>query len=329
MKLTRNNRRDFGKLLAAASVGIALAGIAPAMAQDFPNKPITIYVGYAPGDNVDVLTRLLADKASQTLGQPIVIENRPGSAGSIALGVVAAAEPDGYSLASVVETPLSRLPQLRRLDYTFEDFTPVMQYTSGATGVVVNADAPWQTFDELVADAKANPGTVTYATTGAGSTMHVAMQFVEKEAGLQWTHVPYPGARDTLAAVMGGHINAAVGSTQWAQDVKDGTLRLLAIIGENRMEDFPDVPTIIELGYNFSADSARILVAPAGTPDDVVAKIDAAFKQAMEDPEYVQTIDNMNLEPAYRGPADTKTYLQGVYDGFAQTIVDLEIPTEL
>lgn len=328
MKLKTSNRREFGKLLAAASASVALVGFAPAMAQEFPTKPITIYVGYAPGDNVDVLTRLLADKASQTLGQPIVIENRPGSAGSIALGIVATAAPDGYSLASVVETPLSRLPQLRRLDYTFDNFVPVMQYTSGATGVVVNADAPWQTFDDLVADAKANPGTLTYATTGAGSTMHVAMQFVEKEAGLQWTHVPYPGARDTLAAVMGGHINAAVGSTQWAQDVKDGTLRLLAIIGENRMEDFPDVPTIIELGYNFSADSARILVAPASTPDDVVAKIDAAFKEAMDNPEYVQTIDNMNLELAYRSSEELKAYLQGISDSFAQTIVDLEIPTE-
>ncbi|MCT7376715.1 Bug family tripartite tricarboxylate transporter substrate binding protein [Chelativorans salis] len=308
----------------------AILGAAPSAAtQDFPTKPITILVGYNPGDNMDVMTRHLAELVEKKLGQPINIVNKPGVAGAVSLGVLAQAAPDGYTLASVVDTPLSRMLTMRKMDYTQEDFAPVMQFSSGVTGVVVKADSPWQTFEEFIADAKANPRNITYATSGAGSTMHVAMQYVGKEAGLDWTHVPYPGARDTLAAVLGGHVNAAVGSTQWVEDVRAGNMRLLAVISDTRMPAFPDVPTLPELGYDFDAHAVSVIVAPAGTPEPIIAKLDDAFHGAMETPEFKETLTKLIAAKEYRGHTELTAYLKKVKENFAGIIADLGIPTEL
>lgn len=309
----------------------AVAGLAPMAqaqsAEDYPSKPITIYVGYNPGDNMDVMTRQLADIVQEKFGQPINIVNKPGVAGAVSLGVLANEPADGYTLAAVVDTPLSRMLVMQKMDYELEDFAPVMQFGSGVTGVVVKADAPWQTFEEFVAAAEESPGSITYATSGAGSTMHVAMQYVGKEDGLDWTHVPYPGARDTLAAVLGGHVDAAVGSTQWAEDVKAGTMRLLAVISDTRMDAFPDVPTFPELGYDFDAHATNVIVAPAGTPEPIVEKLDAAFKEAMDTPEFEQTLQNLMTTKQYRGHEELTAYLHEVKDEFGGIIADLGIPT--
>jgi len=317
----------------AAVAGFALAGVlgtAPATLaqQDFPTKPITILVGYNPGDNVDVLTRQLADIVQSKLGQPINIENRPGVAGAVALAQLANAAPDGYTLAAIVDTPLSRMTVQRKMDYTLNDFAPVMQYSSGVTGVVVKADSPWQSFKDLVDDAKANPGKINYATSGAGSTMHVAMQYVASTDSIEWTHIPYPGARDTLAAVLGGHVDAAVGSTQWVEDVRAGTMRLLAVISDKRMDAFPDVPTLSELGYDFDDHAVTLIAAPAGTPEPILAKLDQAFHEAMETEEFGKTLENLIAAKEYRGHQELATYLQQVQTNFASTLKTLGMPVE-
>lgn len=319
---------DIVKIAMAALAGIGIAAAAPALAQEYPAKPINIYVGYSPGDNMDVMTRVLGQKLEKILGQPITILNKPGGAGSVALSLLAKDKPDGYTLAAVIETPLDRIPLLRKLDYKPDDFAPVLQFASGVTGVVVSSKAPWKTFQELLDYAKKNPASFTYATSGAGSTMHVAMQYIGVERGLDWTHVPYPGARDTLTAVLGGHINAAVGSTQWANDVRQGNLKLLAIVGNERMASFPDVPTTKELGFNFSASSASVIVARAGTPQPIIDKLDKAFRTAMDDPEFVKTVKNLELDVLYRDNQKLKTYLADTMTQFKAVIEELKLPTE-
>lgn len=315
-------------LLAWAScLGLSLAPQG-AVAQDFPARPVTMTVGYGAGDNMDLMARVLATRVEKILGQPFVVMNKPGAAGAVALGSLAKEKPDGYQLGVVIDTPLDRLPLLRKLPYKMDDFVPVLQFASGATGVVVKSSAPWKTLPEFIQYAKENPGKVTYTTTGVGSTMHVAFQYIEKQAGIEWIHVPYPGAKQGLTAVMGGHVTAAVGSTQWAPEVNDGSLRLLATIGEQRMKAFPGAPTIRELGYNFGAASASLIVAPKGTPPAVVKKLGDAFRQAMDDPEYVRLMNNIHLEAVHRNSDEAKKYLEDIARDFAKVIVELKIPTE-
>lgn len=325
MTLTNLRRRLLRTLALTCLAGSALG---TASAQDFPNRPITLTVGYGPGDNMDLMARMLASKAEKILGQPVVVVNKAGAAGAVALISLAKEKPDGYQLAAVIDTPLSRIPLLRKMSYKLDDFAPVLQFASSSSGVVVKANAPWKSMNELIQYAKQHPGMVTYTTTGAGTTMHVSFQYIEKQAGLQWTHVPYPAAKQGLAAVLGGHVNVAVGSTQWAPEVKDGSMRLLAITSGKRMAAYPDVPTIRELGYDFGADSISVIVAPKGLPPAIQERLNDAFTKAMDDPEFKRLLGNLALEGSYRNGADLRKYLEDVSRDFAKVIVDLKIPTE-
>jgi tripartite-type tricarboxylate transporter receptor subunit TctC len=194
--------------------------------------------------------------------------------------------------------------------------------------VVVKTDSSYKTFKELVEYAKKNPGKVTYATSGAGSPMHMAMEFVATKEGIQWTHVPQTGGAPGLAAVLGGHVTAMSDSTEWLPHVKEGSLRLLATHGERRMKSFPDVPTFRDLGYDFINETVFMMAAPAATPAPIIKKLDEAFKKAMEDPLFIQTIRNLEFDVAYRNSADTKAYLDDAYKRFAEMLQKLGIKKE-
>ncbi|MBP6899993.1 MAG: tripartite tricarboxylate transporter substrate binding protein [Burkholderiaceae bacterium] len=326
---TMRVRRCLALCLAGSPVLLAaLATPGRAQAQDFPSRPITITVGYGPGDNMDLMMRLLASKAEKALGQSIQIVNRPGAAGGVALTALAKDRPDGHQLAAVLDTALVRLPQLRRMAYKAEDFAPVLQFAVGVTGVVVKADAPWKSLPEMIDWARAHPGQLTYTTTGPGTTMHIGFQYIEQQARIQWTHVPYPAAKQGLAAVQGGHVLAAVGSTQWVPDVRDGRMRLLAVLSEQRMKAFPEVPTLRDLGIDYAASSGAIVVAPRDTPAPVLARLNAAFAKAMADPDYLQLLQNLHHEPAYRPAEELRRQLEATAKDFARLIVALKIPTE-
>ncbi|MDI7260279.1 MAG: tripartite tricarboxylate transporter substrate binding protein [Thermodesulfobacteriota bacterium] len=162
-------------------------------AQTYPTKPINLIVTFPPGGTLDTSTRILASKAEKFLGQPIVVSNVGGGAGSVALGQVAKKRPDGYDITSCTSTGLIRIPQLRAVPYGHEDFVPIMHFTSVQSGVVVKSDTPFKTFKDLIEHARKNPGKVNYATSGAGSPMHMAMEYVAEREKIQWTHVPYAG----------------------------------------------------------------------------------------------------------------------------------------
>jgi tripartite-type tricarboxylate transporter receptor subunit TctC len=209
-----------------------------------------------------------------------------------------------------------------------DDFIPVMHFASVESGVVVKSDSAYKTFKDLVDFAKQNPGKVTYATSGAGSPMHMAMEFVAMKEGLKWTHVPQTGGAPGLAAVLGGHVTAMSDSTEWLPHVKEGSLRLLATHGEKRMKNFPNVPTFRELGYDFINETVFMIAAPKGTPAPVIKKLDESFRQAMDDPQFVQTIANIEFAVAYRNSADTKKYLDDAYARFGEMIKKLGIQKE-
>lgn len=297
-------------------------------AQDFPTKPVTVIVTFAPGGTLDTATRILAAKAEKFLGQPVIVSNVGGGGGSVALAQVATKKPDGYEITSCTSTGLIRIPQLRAVPYGPDDFIPVMHYAAVESGVVVKSDSPYKTFKDLVEYAKKNPGKVTYATSGAGSPMHMAMEFVAMKENLKWTHVPQTGGAPGLAAVLGGHVTAMSDSTEWLPHVKEGSLRLLATQGEKRMKSFPNVPTFRELGYDFINETVFMIAAPKGTPAPVIQKLDESFHKAMDDPKFIETIANIEFAVSYRNSADTKKYLDDAYARFGEMIKKLGIQKE-
>jgi tripartite-type tricarboxylate transporter receptor subunit TctC len=299
-----------------------------AFAQDYPTKPISLVVTFAPGGTLDTSARILASKAEKFLGQPVIVSNVGGGGGSVALGQMKSKAPDGYTITCCTSTGLIRIPQLRSVPYGLEDFVPVMHFAAVQSGVVVRSDSPFKTFKDLVEYARKNPGKVTYATSGAGSPMHMAMEFVATKEGIQWTHVPQTGGAPGLAAVLGGHVTAMSDSTEWLPHVKEGSLRLLATQGERRMKSFPNVPTFRDLGYDFINETVFMIAAPKGTPEPIIKKLDQAFKKAMDDPQFVQTINNLEFDVAYRNSADTKAYLDDAYNRFGELLKKLGIKKE-
>ena len=258
-------------------------------AQDYPTKPVNLIVTFAPGGTLDVAGRILATKAEKFLGQPVIVSNVGGGGGSVALAQVATKKPDGYDITCCTSTGLIRIPQLRAVPYGPDDFIPVMHFASVESGVVVKSDSPFKTFKDLVEFARKNPGKVTYATSGAGSPMHMAMEFVA---------------------------------------MKEGSLRLLVTHGEKRMKNFPDVPTLRDLGYDFINEAVFMIAAPKGTPAPIINKLDESFHKAMDDPKFIETISTIAFAVSYRNSADTKKFLDDAYIRFGEMIKKLGIKKE-
>ena len=301
-----------------------------AMAQTFPTKPINIVVSAAAGGTTDIPTRVLASKAEKILGQSIIVSNKGGGGGAVALGPAKSDPPDGYHLVSSTSVSLMWYQQFRDLPYSHEDFVPVLQWGHAGSGVVVKADTPWRTLKDLVEYARKNPGKVTYSSIGVNSPPHLVMQYIGKKEGIRWTHVPFAGGAPGVTSLLGGHITAMAGSMEWAAHVREGSLRILAIFEDARMSQFPDAPTAKELGYNYPNDPAAgyLLSAPKGTPAPILNKLADAFHKAMEDPEFIQTMQKMEMKILYRDSKDAEKYLNDAVRNLREAIKELNIPRE-
>lgn len=297
----------------------------------YPVKPINVIIGFGVGGVTDVSARFIMGKAEKSLGQPLVVMNNGGGGGSVAYGIIAQKPPDGYNLVAASSTGLVRIPQFRTVPYTMDEFTPIMHYAASyLSPIVVLSTSPWKTFKELVEFAKKHPGKVTYSTTGVGSPHHLAMEYVAKqEGGIKWTHVPYPGSMPALTALLGGHVMVQVGAGESIPYIKQGTVRILCHLGEKRIKDFPDVPTLRELGYDFFNENVFMFAAPRGTPNQIINKLDDAFHKAMADPEFYSLMAKIELEPFYRNSTDLKNYLEDAYVRIGRMIRDLKIPSEV
>lgn len=296
------------------------------IAQEYPTKPIQIMIGLAVGDTIDIGARTIAIKANKYLGQPLVVSNNPGGVGSIAAGIIAKAKPDGYSLGVVTNMTFQRTLLLTAIPYELKDFAPVMTYAMAQSGLVVREDSPWRTFKELVEYAKKNPSKIRYGTLGAWSYPHASMELVAKQEGIKWTHIPFRGSTPAMTALLGRHVEVGgVGSASYTPYVKAGEARLLATNGETRAKQFPDVPTIKELGYDIINDGIFLFIAPKGTPPAIVKKLDDAFKKAMDD-EFVKIMEEMGAAVCYKNYEDTRRYLEERHQAFMKLMELLKIP---
>lgn len=298
------------------------------LAHEYPTRPINLLISVAPGGSRDISTRILTSKAEKFLGQPFIMSNNGGGAGTVALGIVSKERPDGYHLICASSASLIIVPQLRTVPYKLDDFVLIMEFAAQHTGTVVRADSPWKTFKEFVEYAKKNPGKVTYSTSGVGTGAQIGMEYVAKQEGIQWTNVPFTGDTPALAALLGGHITAVSSGATFVPHVQGGALRLLATHGEKRMKIFPNVPTFKELGYDFTNEAMFLIAAPKGTPPSIVNRLDEAFRKAMDDPEFIETLRKLENEIIYRNATDLKKYLEEEHARLEKIIRELKIPKE-
>ena len=299
-------------IAAILATGLALAvGSSAADAQGFPARPVTLIVPWPAGGSTDVGMRALASATEKHLGQSIVIENRPGGSGTLAPGQMAAiAKPDGYTLAQIPIT-VFRFPFMQKT--TFDpatDFTYIIGVSGYTFGVVVRADSPWKTFADMLEYAKTHPGEVSYATPGIGSSLHITMEQIGLQRGIQFLHVPYKGSAETSNALLNGQVMATADSTGWAPFVQAGKFRLLVTWGAQRTKQFPDVPTLKELGYGIISNSPYGIAGPKNMDPAVVKSLHDAFKKGLEDPAFVATMEKYDQEPYYMSPADYMSYVK-------------------
>ena len=294
--------------------GALLAAPAVRAQGRFPDKPIRLLVPWAAGGTTDIQLRALGDQASRRLGQPIVVENKPGAGGVLAAQQLLQEKPDGYVVAQM---PISvfRHPQMasRALFNPLEDFTYVIHLTGYLFGIVVKADAPWQTLGQFLDYAKANPGKVNYGTPGVGTSLHITMEQIAGQRGIEWTHVPFRGVAENMQALLGGQIHATADSSGWSELVQSGRLRLLTVWSAERAKRFPDVPTLRESGIDIVSASPYGLAGPKGMSPDVVRVLHDAFKEALFDPAHIAILDRFDMAPWHMGPEDYTAFARRTY----------------
>ena len=303
-------RRHIIQWGAAALTAVSLG---TASAQSFPAKPVKLVIAFPAGGPTDISMRVLADNASKILGQPVIVENKPGAGGTLPAQALQTAQPDGYTLAQI---PLGvfRLPYTTKINWDpVKDINYVINVTGYAFGIVVPADSPFKTWADFVAYAKANPGKLTYGSTGTFTSPHLTTELIAQKAGIQLQHVPYKGSADLMLATVSGQLMAAADSTGFAPQVEAGKLRVLNTWGDKRLAKFPDAPTLKELGYDTVQNSPFGIGAPKGTPPEVVQKVHDAFKKAMEEPSYVAALGRYDMLPNYMSSADYTKFAQDTF----------------
>jgi len=298
--------------LALAAGALAAPLAKPALAQQgFPSRPVRMLVPWAAGGTTDVQMRAFSDIASRHLGQPVVVENRSGAGGILGPQALLNEKPDGY-VVSQMPISVFRYPHMaaKAPFNPDQDFTWISHLTGYLFGVVVRADAPWKTFDEFLADAKETPGKITYGTPGVGTSLHLTMERIAGERGIEWVHVPFRGFSENLTALLGGQIQALADSSGWAEMVRDGRLRLLVTWGPERAKRFPETPTLRESGIDIVSTSPYGIAGPKGMDPAVVRVLDTAFRAAVSDPQHVAILDRYDMPVIYMGPEEYAAFAQ-------------------
>ncbi|MCD6041667.1 MAG: hypothetical protein K0R40_1270 [Burkholderiales bacterium] len=274
-----------------------------AHAQSFPTKPVTLIVPWPAGGSTDIYFRKLGEITARHLGQNLVIENRPGGSGMNGPATMAkTARPDGYTISQLAISAF-RVPHMQKVDWDpIKDFTYIIGLAGYTFGVVVKSDSPFKTFQDLIVYARANPGRLSYATPGTGTSLHLAMEEVASKANVQFLHIPFKGYADGAAALMGGHVMVQVDSTGWARQVDAGAQRLLATLGDKRTRW--GAPTVKELGVDTVSNSPFGLVGPKGMPQDVVKVLHDAFKKSLDDPDYLKMLAQLDQPAWYKSSED-------------------------
>ncbi|WP_240980366.1 tripartite tricarboxylate transporter substrate binding protein [Ramlibacter agri] len=279
----------------------------------YPSRPISLIVPWPPGGQTDLTMRVLCDIAARQLGQPIVVENKPGAAGTLVAPLLKAAAADGYTIGQLPLT-IYRAALLRKVPWDpLKDIAPVIQISGVTFGVVVPADSGFASWADLLAWGRANPGMLTVGSTGIGSTAHLAMEDVLSREGVRYIHVPYKGTADQMLAVATHTLMVGVNSNGFTPYVETGKLRLLAVFNAERSKRWPNVPTMRELGYPEAVYTSPYGIgAPMAVEAAIVRKLHDAFRIALFDPQHLRELARYEQEPEYLATADYGRFVQDV-----------------
>ncbi len=270
----------------------------------FPTKSIDLYIPFAPGGISDTMGRALAPRLGEVLGQPIVPVNKPGASGALAVSLLSKAKPDGYTILIVSNSSLTVVPHFENLGYDpLADFNYLCKTYDQTSMLVVPTDSPWKTFEEVIDFAKKNPKKVKYGTWGQFSGVHIAMEAIGKEKGIEWGHIPFKGEGPVVPALLGKHVDLGVLAPGGVPHIKAGKLRLLLVLQGFRSKTFPDAPCFKDAGIKFNGKGSSELmsgiIAPKGLPSDIVKKYEDALKEAVKSPEFLKASATLGIEPQF------------------------------
>jgi tripartite-type tricarboxylate transporter receptor subunit TctC len=283
----------------------AFAFAPPGWAQAWPAKPLRLVVNFPAGGTTDIMARAFAPRLAETLGQPIVIENRGGAGGNVGLETVVRAAPDGYTLLASSSSPIVVGPHLYKLNFDVaRDLVPIVPLGRILTILVVRPGLPVRSVPDLIAYLRANPGKLNYGSVGSGSTLHIHAERLLYAAKLKATHVPYKGAAQMVSALLGDQVDFAFDSGLTIPHLKTDKLRLLAVVGSARSPLFPDTPTMSELGVDLEGDSLFGVYAPTGTPRDIVVRLNREIGRIMQTPEARAALATFAAEVVTATPED-------------------------
>jgi len=285
--------------LLGLAAGLALPSIA--RAEGFPDRPIRLIVPWAAGGSTDGQMRAMAQVASRELGQPVVVENKPGARGTFGASILLReAKPDGYTIAQIHQGVLNHPFMTRAASWdAATDFTYILAITGYLSGLVVRADAPWQDWKALMDYMRANPGKVSVGTSGVGGASHLVMTQLMDRERVEWLHVPYRGVAETTTALLSGQVDAIADSSGWAPHVDAGRMRILALWSDERAKRFPEAPTIKELGHDIGGIAPYGLAGPKGMDPAVVKVLHDAFKAALFDPAHLAALERYDMPVLY------------------------------
>lgn len=305
------------------SIILALIGLfalsSTAFAAEFPDKEINFLVGFAPGGSTDTTIRTVATASSKILNQPVVVTNKPGAGGAQALATLATIKPDGYTLGNFnISAPIGNVIKNTDPFNVLTDFVPICNLTSFPNVIVVPSNSPFKNLSELVQAAKKKPGDINGATSGVGTSGHFSLELFKISAKIDITHVAHKGSTPAVTALLGGHIDCGnINSVDVIQHIKAGTLRALCVTSAKRVQELPDVPSIVEAGYPDAVIISWVgCAAPAGTPLPVVTKLADAFQKALNQKDVQDKLKEIGFTPDFMSPNEFKVFVKSEYDRY-------------
>ncbi|MCB9868182.1 MAG: tripartite tricarboxylate transporter substrate binding protein [Phycisphaerales bacterium] len=324
-------KRQAPKFLALAAALVCAGAAQPGFAQTYPTKPIRLLLGYSPGGPTDVTARLLAPGLNQALGQPIVIDNRPGAGGTLAVNLLVNGEPDGHTLMLVANGEIGIAPNLyRRLPYDpRKDIAPISRVGASQLVLVVHPSVPAKSVADLVELARAKPGSLNFASSGLGTTAHLAAEYMKHLAKIDIVHVPYKGAGPALTDLMGGQVQMLIsGYSSAIGHVKAGKLRALGVTGAKRLRSNPDLPTIGETVKGYEVTSWYGIAAPRRTPAAIIARLHKEIAAIVNRPELAERMAALGIEPEGTSPQVFRDQIRSEIAKWGQVVKIAKVPQQ-
>ena len=290
----------------------------------YPSRPISYIQPFTAGVPADLAIRLISKEAEKILGQPIVVVNKPGAAGSVGVAAIAASKPDGYTIGNAPHSPMIVLPHLEKLPYhPVNDIKMIMQFAAFNMGVIVKSDSPFKSLKDLIAFARQNPKKLTYGTAGANSMQNIIMEQIAKKENVQITHIPFKATGEAQTALLGGHILFAAGDFNYSL-IESGQARVLFLFREERAAEYPDAPILKDFNYEFPFPTFICAAGPKGIPDGIVRKLDDAFAKAMKQPSFIKGMkEDLRLPILYRGSKELGDYVAYSYESYGKMLKEM------